>query len=1039
MRKPRFTPSMIMTTTALCAFVISILTIFSLILLPTIPKSYAHASMISSTPSPFQSLPSAPSKVDVQFSEPVDLHYSKLTVLDENGKQVDNKDVQYVNSDETLLSVTLPPGLSDGAYTVNSRVLSAVDGHVTEDAFLFAVGEAALPQTSTLPTISKSVLYIPDAIARFPTLVGQVMVVGAAFAMLWLWRPISKITWLKESIAQTRRQIDLSFVNLAVIGSVILVASDFGIIYVQAMSINAGIVDAISTKFGNVWVLRTALSFILLASTVYMRSWLRRESSRSATRSTRRDILRGFTTALFAVGLMVVATTSLIGHGAANAQILPITIDFIHNTAAAIWIGGIIFIAFVLMPRLRRSSIDDYAKISTISILIPRFSTIVVTILGVIVVTGPALLYILESDLGLTLASVYGKVLIVKLSLAGVMIAFGAYNQMVIHRRALKVTDALAVSSIKGNKRSGGGGDSSFSHPSDIRSVFSRFNSSTKSESFVGIALLAAVAVLVNTGLPSNEFQSQLQQQNALSVINSTTAAAVDQGFIATRFVEDGNDRMILSVDPFAVGNNNFKISLLDSDKNPLDIKSVQMKFTQIDKGIGPVKVDTKQVSKGVFSSQAAFSLPGRWNVEVQAEQNKSNAPSIVSTYDLFVKPQLNQLAFNVQEFKTPDNKSLPLYPVYDSSRDVIWAGDTAPGSGRVLEFSLNSSKYAEHKVNGTSIITGVVLDSSNKLWYVDPITKNIGQYDPSGDGSNNQLIKLPDERIVPSAIAIDPNDNLWITSPNTNEILRFDSQARNFTSFKPPTEDAKPGGITIDRSGQIWVAEGIGKLANLDPSKNYNVTEYAPRMDQNNNNNNNTLVDPTALLADPLTDDIYISQHEGHAISVFSPALKTFKQYPLNPNGLPFGMTLDGYGNLWVAEHTINRIAVLDPRTGSSKEITIPTKGPFIQWLTSDSKGNVWFAEQRGNSIGSILITAKSAVSPLLQNNGSGNQTASAADSNGNNAAVGDELGTFKIGLRYSDLIFPAVAVGIVVSAFFYSKSIIDLKRSTNYIDRRK
>src|SRR5215212_10305436 len=586
---PYCRPSRTIMAATTTGFVLSALIIISLILLPTIPKSYAHASMIASTPNPFQSLPSAPSKVDVQFSEPVDLHYSKLTVLDENGKQVDNKDVQYVNGDETFLSVTLPPGLPDGAYTVNTRVLSSVDGHVTEDAFLFAVGEAALPQTSTAPTTSKSVLYIPDAIARFPTLVGQVIVVWSAFAMLWLWSPISKITWLKESIAQTRRQIDLSFVNLAVIGSVILVASDFGIIYVQAMSINAGLVDAISTKFGEVWVVRTILSFILLASTVCMRSRLRRESSSSATRTTRRDILRWFTAVLFAVGLMVIATTSLIGHGAANAQILPITIDFIHNTAAAVWIGGIIFIAFVLMPRLRRSSIDDYAKISAISILIPRFSTVVVTILGVIVVTGPALLYILESNLGLTLASVYGKVLIVKLSLAGVMIAFGAYNQMVIHRRALKVTDALALSSIKGNKRSGGGGDSSFSHPSDIRSVFSRFNSSTKAESLAGIALLAAVAVLVNTGLPSNEFQSQLQQQNALSQINSATATA-DQGFIATHFVEDGEDRMILSIDPFTVGNNNFKISLLDPDKNPLDIKSVQMKFTQIDKGIGPVK-----------------------------------------------------------------------------------------------------------------------------------------------------------------------------------------------------------------------------------------------------------------------------------------------------------------------------------------------------------------------------------------------------------------------------------------------------------------
>jgi streptogramin lyase len=46
-----------------------------------------------------------------------------------------------------------------------------------------------------------------------------------------------------------------------------------------------------------------------------------------------------------------------------------------------------------------------------------------------------------------------------------------------------------------------------------------------------------------------------------------------------------------------------------------------------------------------------------------------------------------------------------------------------------------------------------------------------------SDGGSDNQLIKLPDERIVPSAIAVDSNDNLWITSPNTNEILKFDSK----------------------------------------------------------------------------------------------------------------------------------------------------------------------------------------------------------------------------------------------------------------------
>jgi streptogramin lyase len=72
----------------------------------------------------------------------------------------------------------------------------------------------------------------------------------------------------------------------------------------------------------------------------------------------------------------------------------------------------------------------------------------------------------------------------------------------------------------------------------------------------------------------------------------------------------------------------------------------------------------------------------------------------------------------------------------------------------------------------------------------------------------------------------------------------------------------------------------------------------------------------------------------------------------------LPFGMAMDKYGYLWVAEHTTNKIAVIDPATGSSMEIEIPKTNPYIQFLTSDSKGNIWFAEQQGNSLGVITYS---------------------------------------------------------------------------------
>jgi copper transport protein len=176
------------------------------------------------------------------------------------------------------------------------------------------------------------------------------------------------------------------------------------------------------------------------------------------------------------------------------------------------------------------------------------------------------------------------------------------------------------------------------------------------------------------------------------------------------------------------------------------------------------------------------------------------------------------------------------------------------------------------------------------------------------------------------------------------------------------------------------------------------------------------------------MTGNIYISQHEGQTVSIFNPLLKTFKDFPsLDPNGLPFGMAMDSsYRNLWVAEHTINKIAVIDPRTGTSKEVTIPHPAPIVQWITADLKGNIWLAEQRGNALAVITSSLKlaavyyySAANPAT--------TKEVSQVNKNNNLVG----LTPLGLSYAAVVGPSVAGGMIVSAMFYTKSIIDLKQS--------
>jgi len=276
---------------------------------------------------------------------------------------------------------------------------------------------------------------------------------------------------------------------------------------------------------------------------------------------------------------------------------------------------------------------------------------------------------------------------------------------------------------------------------------------------------------------------------------------------------------------------------------------------------------------------------------------------SAAASFHLLTKPKLSQLTFHIQEYSIPVNDSAPLYPLYDKNRNVIWVGDTAIDSSRILEFNLTSGKFIEHKLNGTSIVTVMAFDhnNNNQIWYVDPLLKHLGHYDPSTNTA--KLYNIPTRGTI-SRIAIDSNNNVWLTSPNSNELLRFNIQAKNFTTLHLPTKNATPIGILLDKAtGMIWVAEGIGKLASIDPIKNYKINEYPVPA------TNDKYYFPAELFMRTVTgDNLYISDHDNHTVSVFNPILKTFKTYPVfNPNALPFGMVMDNNGYLWVAEHTTN------------------------------------------------------------------------------------------------------------------------------------
>jgi copper transport protein len=286
--------------------------------------------------------------------------------------------------------------------------------------------------------------------------------------------------------------------------------------------------------------------------------------------------------------------------------------------------------------------------------------------------------------------------------------------------------------------------------------------------------------------------------------------------------------------------------------------------------------------------------------------------------------------------------------------------------------------------------------------------------YNP--EANSTELFPVPDEGVL-SGLAMDREGDLWIPVVQANTVVKFSVRGQNFTSFGIPTAGATPVGISSDSSGDLWLAEAAGYIARIDAATG-NITEYQPESQRNE------LDEPTAVFPDPKGSTIFIAEHGGNTITAFSPLLGTFREYTtVNEAGLPFGMAMDGYGNLWFAQHEIDRLGVIDPRTGASTEAKIPITGSWIQWLTSDDRGRIWFAAQRGAALGSITITAKPAAPGPIGTNGT------------QGGGGGDPVP--QLGFSLADVAGPAIAAGIAISALAYAKSTSDLRRNIGRVAR--
>ncbi|HZD35855.1 MAG TPA: hypothetical protein VE130_11685, partial [Nitrososphaeraceae archaeon] len=101
-------------------------------------------------------------------------------------------------------------------------------------------------------------------------------------------------------------------------------------------------------------------------------------------------------------------------------------------------------------------------------------------------------------------------------------------------------------------------------------------------------------------------------------------------------------------------------------------------------------------------------------------------------------------------------------------------------------------------------------------------------------------------------------------------------------------------------------------------------------------------------------------------------------------------------------------------------------------QYLTTDNEGRIWFAAQRGNSLGYIL----QSVNPLQVATSSQSQPLEDQNQGVSGQPEGQTVLTPLFNIGYEYVIGPIVAIGIIACAAFYVNSIFSLKASIRRVE---
>jgi copper transport protein len=479
----------------------------------------------------------------LRFDESVSTVAGSVRVFDGQARRVDSGAVTKPADDQ--VAVGLPADLPTDTYTVAWRVLSA-DSHPVRGAFVFSVGEAVGAGVADRVLDAEGGSAGVDwalAVTRFAGLGLILLCVGGVAALAFVIDAPVRALWAIVAVCSVLLIVD----SLAWVAFTGAKAAGFGLDAAFRWPL---LRDVLETSFGKVWVARALLA-LALAGVALLAS--RRPS----------ELLQG--AAVFLASAIVV-TPALSGHARVEGA-LAVLSDSLHVLAASAWVGGLAFIGLFLVM----AGGDRWSLATDV---IPRFSTIAVGSVAVLVVSGAVSGFLEVRSWSALWGTTYGLLLVAKVALLVPLLLLGALNNRV------------TVPRLRAHQLGAG------TRRLLVRAVAAEL-------------VLMLVVVGVTTAL-----------------VAEPPAKAQAASTVVSRDGRVGPFEYTLVVDPARTGTNEIHVYLLDSTGALARVDEIALSASLPVVDVGPLHFKTTPAGPGhVIATAAELTLAGTWRIHLDVRK----------------------------------------------------------------------------------------------------------------------------------------------------------------------------------------------------------------------------------------------------------------------------------------------------------------------------------------------------------------------------------------------------------------------------------